>query len=89
MGPNRMGGISLSRIIVDEERCRGCGLCIVFCPRQVLAVAERFNHDGLSPVEQAHQENCIGCATCALMCPHVAIMLVERTKAEKTEEAKA
>lgn len=77
----------MSRIIVDEEKCRGCGLCIVFCPRQVLAASSRFNRDGLQPVEQARPEQCIGCATCALMCPHVAIILVERTKAPEKEGA--
>jgi 2-oxoglutarate ferredoxin oxidoreductase subunit delta len=76
---------SVSRILVDDEKCRGCGLCIVFCPRQVLAASTRFNHDGLSPVEQQYPERCIGCATCALMCPHVAIILVERTSRERAE----
>ncbi len=75
----------MSRIIVDDERCRGCGLCIVYCPRQVLGSSSRFNRDGLNPVEQQRPELCIGCATCALMCPHVAIVLVERTARERTQ----
>ena len=76
----------MSRIIVNEDKCRGCGLCVEMCPKSVLRIASRFNKDGLNPVEQFDPDNCIGCATCALMCPHVAIDLVERTKKSKEKE---
>ncbi len=71
----------MSRIIVNEDKCRGCGLCVALCPKHVLRLASHFNRDGLNPVEQFDPDGCIGCATCALMCPHVAIERVERTRA--------
>ena len=69
----------MSRVTIDEDRCRGCGLCIAFCPKNVLRLADRFNRDGLNPAELDDPDNCIGCATCATICPHVAVVLVERT----------
>jgi 2-oxoglutarate ferredoxin oxidoreductase subunit delta len=75
----------MSHIVVLEDRCRGCGLCVAFCPRSVLAPAGRLNTSGLTPAEMANPENCVGCATCALMCPHLAITLVERTPKVRTE----
>lgn len=77
----------LSRILVDADKCRGCGLCVAFCPRGILVLAEGFNRDGLNPVVQLDPASCVGCATCALMCPHVAIPCVERTR--KTESGVA
>jgi len=59
-------------VIIDEDRCKGCGLCVSACPEQVLQLAEgRFNIKGYRPVETANPEACIGCAMCAIICPDV------------------
>ena len=47
--------------------CKGCGLCIAFCPQQVLA--EGPDHH---PVV-AHPERCTGCEWCEIHCPDFAI----------------
>jgi len=33
-----------ARVFILEERCKGCGNCIQFCPRDVLGMSERVNH---------------------------------------------
>ena len=76
----------MNRIVVDDDKCRGCALCVEFCPKNVLRLADRFNRDGLRPVEMGWPERCIGCATCATVCPHVAIVLVERAAKHKVGE---
>ncbi len=65
-------------MVINEERCRGCELCVVFCRQGALEIAEHLNSDGLHPAIQAHPELCRGCAMCAMICPHVAIVEVYR-----------
>ena len=36
-----------------KERCKGCGLCITVCPKQILALEDGTNIKGYRP---AHQE---------------------------------
>ncbi|OAA31884.1 tungsten formylmethanofuran dehydrogenase [Kosmotoga arenicorallina S304] len=58
---------------IDEERCKGCGLCISVCPKKVLDFADHFNSKGYHPATQVDKENCIGCGFCYMMCPDTAI----------------
>ena len=63
---------------IDEEFCKGCGLCVEFCPQNVLSLdSSRLNMKGYHPAFMKLPEDCIGCGICGLMCPDVAIM-VER-----------
>jgi 2-oxoglutarate ferredoxin oxidoreductase subunit delta len=59
-------------IVIDEDRCKGCGLCVAVCPAHVLKMAEgRFNTKGHPPVEAADPQNCTGCSLCTIICPDV------------------
>ena len=62
-------------IKINEEICKGCGLCVSFCPvKGLLSIdSERVNAKGWNPVVCADQEKCLSCAQCALMCPDTAI----------------
>ena len=76
-------------VIIDEDRCKGCGLCVDACPTQALQMApERFNTKGYHPVELAYPEKCTGCAVCAVMCPDV-VFIVYRRKKKHIDQAKA
>lgn len=65
----------MNYIEIDTVRCKGCGLCLHFCPRQVLALSEEINEKGYQPVVVQHIENCAGCGICTLMCPDCVITL--------------
>ena len=62
---------------VDPERCKGCGLCVTACPKNVLAIDTEMNTRGYVPAHQARPEDCIFCAICATICPDVAITINE------------
>lgn len=51
------------RITNDHDRCARCGLCVAFCPCEVLEADE----EGYSFA--ARPELCVGCTTCAGNCP--------------------
>ncbi len=63
-------------IKIDEEYCKGCNICIDFCPLEVLKVSERINRKGYYPPEVEVEEQCIGCRFCELLCPEFAIMII-------------
>ncbi len=73
------------RIIVDEDLCKGCGLCTEVCPQHVLVIAlDRFTAKGYHPVELADPDGeCTGCMICAQMCPDAAITVYRMVKPEK------
>jgi 2-oxoglutarate ferredoxin oxidoreductase subunit delta len=62
---------------IDSERCKGCGLCVAVCPKNVLELMKELNAKGYFPAFQARPEDCIHCAICCTMCPDVAITIDE------------
>ena len=69
----RTAGRRRGLVVIDMERCKGCGLCAAFCPSDVLAMSARFNTRGYHPPEIVALEQCTGCALCGLYCPDFAI----------------
>lgn len=70
----------MSKIIVDENLCKGCEMCVHACPKHIIALAkEKINEKGYHPAILINEDECSGCAACATMCPDVAIV-VEREK---------
>ena len=68
-------------VIVDEHRCKGCGLCVPVCPPGILSLAEgRFNAKGYMPIEVKDMESCTGCAVCAVICPDVVFTVYRKAK---------
>ncbi|MFZ1060970.1 MAG: 4Fe-4S binding protein [Candidatus Rokuibacteriota bacterium] len=65
-------------IVVDAERCKGCDICIHFCPPQVLRLSNRRNSLNHRVVELFDEEHCTGCEICAKVCPDMAIIEVYR-----------
>jgi 2-oxoglutarate ferredoxin oxidoreductase subunit delta len=58
---------------IIEERCKGCGFCVEFCPLGRLAMSEHTNSKGYHPPEVTEHADCVNCGLCALLCPDFAI----------------
>jgi len=58
---------------VIDERCKGCGFCVEFCPRHLLVISSNTNSRGYHPPKIIDDQDCINCGLCALLCPDFAI----------------
>ena len=66
------------RVLFDRDKCKGCGLCVPACPKNIIALSKtHINAKGYYPAEVAEMDKCIGCASCARMCPDC-VITVER-----------
>ena len=61
------------KVIIHEEKCKGCGLCVEFCPKRILSLSEKLNKKGRHPVEIKNEKECLGCGSCTIICPDLAI----------------
>ena len=60
----------MAKVTFNTDLCKGCGLCVSACPKNILAIdTSAINKKGYSPAVMTDQEKCIGCAFCATMCP--------------------
>ena len=62
-----------ARIEIDQEYCKGCGMCITYCPKNLIVFSDKFNSSGYIPAEFKNNDECTGCTSCAMVCPEVAI----------------
>lgn len=65
----------MARIEIDVNRCKGCGLCTIACPRSLITLSKTINNLGYTPAVILEQDKCTGCTLCAEMCPDVAIVV--------------
>ncbi|RPI78059.1 MAG: 4Fe-4S dicluster domain-containing protein [Desulfobacteraceae bacterium] len=60
-------------IHVIEERCKGCGFCVEFCPQHKLILSKTTNTKGYHHPQPIDNPHCIHCGLCTLICPDFAI----------------
>ncbi len=51
--------------------CKGCGVCVAFCPKNVLKLVGGRVHTNPG-------SDCVACGLCESLCPDFAVYLVER-----------
>ena len=66
-------------IEVDRERCKGCSVCVVNCPAEVLGLSKEVNAKGYPMCYMVNPEQCTGCTNCATVCPD-SVITVYRVK---------
>jgi 2-oxoglutarate ferredoxin oxidoreductase subunit delta len=55
------------QLIIKEKWCKGCNICVAFCPKKVLDI----KNEKVVIVS----DECIKCGLCELRCPDYAIYL--------------
>lgn len=71
-----------AEVHIAGERCNGCGFCIDFCPKGVLARSEEVNAKGFSPPKVVDETKCTLCGFCRSVCPVCAIFPVQKRSRE-------
>ncbi len=73
-------------VFIKKDQCKGCELCIEFCPKSVLARSKGFNVKGYHyPV--ITKDDCINCRLCVTICPEYAIFSVAAANRAKVSAA--
>lgn len=67
----------MAHVTFLEQRCKGCGFCVEFCPKKILALGDEINDLGYHYVVMKDAEKCNSCAFCAMMCPDIIIEVKE------------
>jgi NAD-dependent dihydropyrimidine dehydrogenase PreA subunit len=64
-------------IVVRDEECKGCGLCVVVCPAGCLELLDRLNHQGYHPAHYKG-DGCRADGLCFYACPEPGAIAVYR-----------
>lgn len=56
-------------IVVDIEKCKGCEVCVVNCPTNVIQLSREVNGKGYPYAYMENPEMCTGCSSCGIVCP--------------------
>ena len=63
----------MTKIKIDKERCKGCGLCTLVCSHDLIGIGDEINGHGYFFAKWESDGKCTGCALCAEICPDIAI----------------
>lgn len=70
--------IMTAKVTFDQDRCKGCELCVSVCPKHIVAIDKSVtNRKGYHPAGVTDLASCIACASCAKICPD-SIITVEK-----------
>jgi ferredoxin len=68
--PDRYRG----RIVLDPEKCVGCGVCVHVCPADAIRIAQVDGPDGkIGYTYSVWHNSCCQCGSCAHFCPTGAV----------------
>jgi 2-oxoglutarate ferredoxin oxidoreductase subunit delta len=63
----------MAKINIDKSMCKGCGLCVKYCPAGIIVMDKEINKKGVNVAIVKDVSKCKGCAFCAIVCPDCAI----------------
>ena len=75
-------------LAISDSMCKGCTICVVICPKDVLVMVELIHRWEGASVRVKDIDACSACAICEHECPDFAILLYAAPKrTKKTAEA--
>ncbi|WP_035244400.1 4Fe-4S dicluster domain-containing protein [Desulfonatronovibrio hydrogenovorans] len=69
-----------SSVKIYQDWCKGCGICVAFCPAKVLRLSSR------GKAEVVNEDECINCGFCEVHCPDFAIMVYPRNSRSRADQ---
>ena len=69
------------KVVINMERCKGCGLCVAVCPKQNIEISPESNQSGYFPARVRNIE-CTACGRCAIICPE-AVIEISKEEADR------
>lgn len=69
----------MNRITIESEECKGCRLCVQFCPKACIAIGPAINKMGYQYAE-FKSAKCTACGICYYMCPEPGAITVFEEK---------
>jgi len=67
----------MAEVLINKDKCKGCKICINFCPTKHLTLSKNLNKRGVLYIEISKDTKCIGCGSCFLMCPDSCITVLD------------
>ena len=67
-------------VYIDKEACKGCGICISVCPKNILAFTKDLNQKGVPYPMMIDESKCILCRNCMIYCPDFAVVVKKDDK---------
>lgn len=58
------------KLEINKSWCKGCGICVAFCPKNVLSIVA-------GKAEIGDESECLRCGICENLCPDFAVYLIE------------
>ncbi|MGE5592892.1 MAG: 4Fe-4S binding protein [Betaproteobacteria bacterium] len=74
MGPAVEARLAEVPVEINQKWCKGCDICVAFCPKEVLTRPEG------GKAQVAHPEKCTRCRLCEIMCPDLAIVVMPASR---------
>lgn len=59
--------------LIEDDRCKSCGLCVSYCPQKCLQIGRTINAGGYKIPEHTDEGKCTSCGICCLVRPEAAI----------------
>jgi 2-oxoglutarate ferredoxin oxidoreductase subunit delta len=75
-------------IEIIQDWCKGCELCVKYCPVQALKMGEEINKRGVYPPVLVEDNECNYCRLCELICPDLALTVIVEEEKEKKDKSK-
>jgi len=65
-------------IVINPDYCKGCSICIDFCPKKILQPSRDINAKGYILPEAVNIDACTQCKLCEIVCPDLAIAVTPK-----------
>ena len=65
-------------IVINPDYCKGCGICVLICPKKVLQTSDLINLKGYMLPIAVNLDACTQCKLCEIVCPDLAIAVTPK-----------